>query len=206
MWILKKMLVYIILLPWHYDYMLLWSEMLVAQSCPSLCDPMDCSPIGSSAHGILQTRILEWVPISFSRGYSQPRDWTQVSRIVDRLFTIWVKLGNPYIKCIVLNMPQCILVYPSNKINCKWWNLTNRIVILKAINMLVESHTQCNIMLKMHKWQNVFHKNGNTEYSYHLLLQSGNITFGNVGKTWMVVRLLEEIKFKMLMLAFIRVF
>ena len=42
---------------------------------------MDCSPPGSSVHGILQARILEWVAIPFSRGSSQPRDWTQVSRI-----------------------------------------------------------------------------------------------------------------------------
>ena len=40
------------------------------QSCPTLCDPMDCSPSGSSVHGILQARILEWVAISFSRGSS----------------------------------------------------------------------------------------------------------------------------------------
>ena len=40
----------------------------VAQSCPTLCDPVDCSPPGSSVHGILQARILEWVAISFSRG------------------------------------------------------------------------------------------------------------------------------------------
>ena len=42
------------------------SESEVAQSCPTLCDPMDCSPPGSSAHGILQARILEWVAIAFS--------------------------------------------------------------------------------------------------------------------------------------------
>ena len=47
-----------------------------AQLCPNLCDPMDCSPPGSSVHGILQARILEWVVISFSRGSSQPRDQT----------------------------------------------------------------------------------------------------------------------------------
>ena len=45
---------------------------LVAQSCPTLCDPVDCSPPGSSVHGILQARILEWVAILFSRGSSQP--------------------------------------------------------------------------------------------------------------------------------------
>ena len=43
-----------------------------AQSCPTLCDPMDCSPPGSSVHGSFQARILEWVAISFSRGYSNP--------------------------------------------------------------------------------------------------------------------------------------
>ena len=52
--------------------------------CPTLCDPMDCSPPGSSVHGILQARILEWVAISFSRGSSQPRDRTWVSCIAGR--------------------------------------------------------------------------------------------------------------------------
>ena len=52
--------------------------MLVAQLCPTLCDPMDCSPPGSSVHGILQARILEWIAIPFSRGSSWSRDQTQV--------------------------------------------------------------------------------------------------------------------------------
>ena len=47
---------------------------LVAKSCPTLCDPIDCSLPGSSIHGIFQTRILEWVAISFSRGSSPRRD------------------------------------------------------------------------------------------------------------------------------------
>ena len=62
---------------------------LVAQSCPTLCDPVDCSPPGSSAHGILQARILEGVAISFSRGSSRPRDPTQVSCIAGRHFNLW---------------------------------------------------------------------------------------------------------------------
>ena len=49
-------------------------HVLVAQLCPVLCDPMDCSPPGSSVHGILQARILEWVASPFSKGFSQPRD------------------------------------------------------------------------------------------------------------------------------------
>ena len=48
-----------------------------AQLCPTLCDPMDCV-----VPGILQARILEWVAFPFSRGSSQPRDWTQVSLII----------------------------------------------------------------------------------------------------------------------------
>ena len=50
---------------------------------------MDCSLQGSSVHRIFQARVLEWVAISFSRGSSQPRDRTQVSRITGRRFTIW---------------------------------------------------------------------------------------------------------------------
>ena len=53
----------------------------VTESYLTLCDPMDCSPPGSSVHGILQARILEWVAMSSSRGSSQPRDQTQVSLI-----------------------------------------------------------------------------------------------------------------------------
>ena len=52
---------------------------LVAKSCPALCDPTDCSLLGSSVHGISQARILEWVAISFCRESSQPGDQTRVS-------------------------------------------------------------------------------------------------------------------------------
>ena len=54
-----------------------------------LCDPMDCSLPGSSLHGILQARVLEWVVISFSRASSLPRDWTLVSGIPGRHFNLW---------------------------------------------------------------------------------------------------------------------
>ena len=53
--------------------------MLVSQSCLTLCDPMDYSPSGSSVHGIFQARILEWLPLFFFRGSSQPRNWIQGS-------------------------------------------------------------------------------------------------------------------------------
>ena len=64
-------------------------SMKVAQSCLTLCDPMDYSPPGFSLHGILQARILEWVAIPFSRRSSQPREKTRVSCIAGIFFTIW---------------------------------------------------------------------------------------------------------------------
>ena len=61
----------------------------VAQSCPTLCSPMDCSSSGSSVHGILQARTLEWVTISSSSRYSWPRDWTCVSCIGKWILYHW---------------------------------------------------------------------------------------------------------------------
>ena len=74
--------------PYWYE-----SEREVAQSCLTLCNPMDCSLPGSSVHGIFQARTLEWVAISFSRRSSPSRDWTQVSLIVGRCFTVWATIG-----------------------------------------------------------------------------------------------------------------
>ena len=68
-----------------------WSE--VAQSCPTLCNPIACSLPGSSVHGIFQAIVLEWIAISFSRGSSPPRDWNRVSHIVCRRFTVWATRG-----------------------------------------------------------------------------------------------------------------
>ena len=66
-----------------------WSHSVVSDSC----DPTDCSPPGSSVHGILQARILERVAISSSRGSSWPRDWTLVSHTAGRRFTVWAPRG-----------------------------------------------------------------------------------------------------------------
>ena len=61
---------------------------LVAQLCPTLCNPTDCSPPGSSVPGILQVRILEWVAIPFSRRSFEPRNRIWVSCIAGRFFII----------------------------------------------------------------------------------------------------------------------
>ena len=60
----------------------------VAQPCLTLCNPMDYSLPGSSVHGLLVTRILEWVTISFSQGSSQPKDRTRFSCIANSFFTV----------------------------------------------------------------------------------------------------------------------
>ena len=67
------------------EHLCVWT---CAPSCPTLCDPMDWGLPGSSLHGILQARVLEWVVISFSRGSSRPRDRTWVSRIPGRCFNL----------------------------------------------------------------------------------------------------------------------
>ena len=84
----------------HCRQILYWlghQESEVTQSCQTLCDPVNCSPPGSSIHGILQARVLEWVASSFSRGSSQPTDWTQVSLIAGRRFNLWAREALNYI-------------------------------------------------------------------------------------------------------------
>ena len=105
---------------YHWIYRLLslvkvkWSEF--AQSCLTLCDPMDCSPPGSSLHGILQARVLEWIAVSFSRGSSQPRDRTRVSLITGRRFNLWATREAQWLPNVGLlgnwtSLPlQCVLL------------------------------------------------------------------------------------------------
>ena len=72
------------------------SSTLVAKSCRTLATPWTGLP-GSSVHGTLQARILEWKAILFSRGSSWPRDWTWVSHIAGTRLTLWAKLGDKYL-------------------------------------------------------------------------------------------------------------
>ena len=78
---------------------------LVIQSCLTLCNLMDYNPPGSSVHGISQARILEWVAILFSRGSSQPRNWTQaqVFCIARGFFTVWATGEAQTPGCGILN-------------------------------------------------------------------------------------------------------
>ena len=76
----------------------------VAQSCPTLCDPVDCSPPGSSVHGISQAKILEWVAISFSRGSSRLRSRTHFSCIAGGFFTAEPSGKPAYLEWACLNL------------------------------------------------------------------------------------------------------
>ena len=82
---------------------------LVTKSCPALCDPMDCSPPGSSVHEVSQTRILEWIAISFSKGSSQPRDQTHISCLAGCFFTtapyFTKKFGEAFAVLLIKSIP-----------------------------------------------------------------------------------------------------
>ena len=113
-------------------------NMLVIQL--TLCDPTDCGLPGSSVHGILEARILEWVAIPFSRGSSWPRDRTWVSHIAGRFFTVWAtretQVGYNYTKKLFLNeslLPQSFIsrstisaIWQPEE-NCSSWYLRTAI-------------------------------------------------------------------------------
>ena len=107
---------------------------------------MDCSPPGSSVHGILQARILEWVAISFSRAFSRPKDRTQVSCIAGRCF----------ISIITLNVNG--LNAPAKRHRLAEW-IQNQD---PYICCLQETHfrPQDICRLKVRGWKNIFHENG----------------------------------------------
>ena len=90
----------------------------VSQSCLILCDPMDCSPLGSSVHGILQARILEWIAIPFSRVFAWPRDQTLVFCTAGRFFTGWVTREAPSGSLLVI-----YFIYSSELHHSCLWSL-----------------------------------------------------------------------------------
>ena len=115
------------------------SQSQVAQSCPTLCDPMDCSLPGSSIHGIFQAGILEWIAISFSRRSSWPRDWTRVSHIVGRRFTKEVlRHEDKTLQRMFHQHPPCIKSKPSSEsLDTTWMYLL--VVLLLCWNSNIQS-------------------------------------------------------------------
>ena len=111
----------------HYLLVHLFVCVLVAQSCPTLCNPMDCNPPGSSVHEIFQARILEWVAISFSRGSSQPRDRTHVSYIGRQILPCLSHQGGLHRGHMKENVAQTSTLLSMGRVMkdpsglCPWW-------------------------------------------------------------------------------------
>ena len=114
---------------------------LVAQSYWTLCDPMDCILPGSSTHGILQARILEWVAIPISRGSSWPMAQTRVSCTASRFFTMWAttKINSKWIQDLNVRL-DTIKLFEENigrtlfDINCSniFFDLSPRVTEIKT--------------------------------------------------------------------------
>ena len=116
-------------------------ESEVAQSCLTLCDPMDCSLSGSSIHGIFQARVLEWIGISFSRGSSRPRNQTPVSRIAGRCFTIWAT-REAHGKITVSTTVQSFSLnkwpsYCSKALNSRIWGKKMLILVIFTYSIII---------------------------------------------------------------------
>ena len=137
----------------HYftkgNLILLKSE--VIQSCPTLCNPMGWSLPGSSVHGILQARVLEWVAISFSRGSSWPRDRTQVSCIVSRRYTIWATSINKFFPISLASRMVMWPVWPiggKHMSHCRQWGQCSlRKVTERAVDIHLPFSAACSEVL-----------------------------------------------------------
>ena len=103
---------------WTYRWWL--SHWVMSDSC----DPMDCSLPGSSVHGILQSKMLEWVAISFSRGSSWPRNWTQVFCNAGRFFTNWATKEALWARRFSVNICRWSFQVFPNQTEKRPWNLT----------------------------------------------------------------------------------
>ena len=101
-----------------------------AQSCPTLCSPLDCNPPGSSVHGMFQAKILELAAISYSRGSSWPRDLTCISvfSVLAGEFFTPVPPGKPLLVTLIfiVNLYQCKSsnFVPSQNYFGSFWSLT----------------------------------------------------------------------------------
>ena len=118
-------------------------KMLVFQSCPTLCNSMACRLLGSSVHGISQARIQEWVPIPFSRESSRPRDWTQVSYITGRFFTIRIdhykcKQVGKYVQVKASHSVQLLATPSPTRLFCPW-NSPGKNTLVGSFPSLAES-------------------------------------------------------------------
>ena len=132
---------------------------LVAQSCPTLCDPLDYSLPGFSVHGIFQARILKWIAISSSRGSSWPRDRICVSCIASRLLTHWAIMDTEYIIAITSDLQTEKAVAPHSSTlawKIPWMQEPGRLQSMGSLRVGQDWVTSLSLFTFMHwrrKWQ-----------------------------------------------------
>ena len=126
-------------------------ESEVAQSCLTLCDPMDCSLPGSSIHEIFQAKVLQWVAISFSRGSSRSRDRTWVSRIARRRFTIWATNAffAPIVIIMIFSLNFLNILFSYVELSLHFNNNFHLIMIYNLFNILLN-------YLLIYSWQALY--------------------------------------------------
>ena len=114
----------------------------VAHSSPTLCDPMDYIPPGSLVHRILLARTPAWVPISLSRGSPQPRDWTWVSCITGRFFTVWATSSVQSLSCVRLFVTPWTTAHQASLSITNSWSLPKpmSIELVMPSNHLILRH------------------------------------------------------------------
>ena len=128
-------------------WILFWNKVKVksAQWCPTPRDPMDYT-----VHGILQARILKWVAFPFSRGSSQPRDWTQVSCFAGGFFTSWIRLNRRQVdfRIYLLSVLICRLVeYEGNLASHK--HVAGKLILFPMLKLRLASSNSPLIILDL---------------------------------------------------------
>ena len=115
--------------------LLLLSSSVMSNSC----DPVGCSPPGSSAHGISQAKILEWVAISFSRGSSWLGDQTWVSCIADRFFTVWATRETPFfiVVCICQSQSPSLSPHFPALVTVSLFSTSNMVLFWNCMTVLL---------------------------------------------------------------------
>ena len=114
-----------------------------------LWDPMDCRPPGSSVHGILQTRRLVWVSISFCKESSQPRNWTLVLGIAGRFFTIWAKNCLAWRKYDKPSSPKLKKKLIPPDLELLKFRSILKVVALTSIGFLIHVKWSCTVLAVM---------------------------------------------------------
>ena len=105
---------------WNYRVCVCVHAHAHAKLCLTLCNPMDCSPSGSSVHGIFQSRILEWVAIAYTRGSSQSRNWTLI--FIVREIRTTVPPGLLKLRLRLSLALEWVLEHSSLKMNIRAWD------------------------------------------------------------------------------------